>query len=342
MKTLNINTTLIEMLKGTDTIHLTRDSISLSNLRSDIIKNDISNMASIDFGVSVWNQIDISVIVSIIVFILGFYVNGLIRKNQKRIELKLYKSIILNWWEKSKTTLDDYITSLDKFASEIKKNEDFNIASWRTNLVHVTKLNSLPVEKIADTIIVNLKAKDEQESVRQMMNLLFQLEFIDKGYIEIRAVYDKYCFENQKVMDEWNFYYMRLIDSLQELYAVKEFSEAENAYLDYLHSRLLPKIEKTYQGQFVGISEWSEDFVEPCHVYASNPNNIEITVFPRMINLINLVKGLRIVILKHNKLNDFSHVFSENKNNMIKARNIITESMDYIEKHDIKSFFCIK
>lgn len=342
MGTLNINTSLIDTLKGTDTIPLTRDSISLSNLGSDIIKNDISNMASNDFVVSVWNQIDISVIVSIIVFILGFYINGLIRKNQKRIELKLYKSIILKWWEKSKKTLDDYITSLDKFTADIKINEDFNIASWRTNLVHVTKLNSLPIEKIADTIVVNLKAKDEQESVKQMMNLLFQLEFIEKGYIEIRTVYDKYCFENQKVMDEWNLYYMRLIDSLQELSAVKDFSEAERAYLEYLQSRLLTKMGKIHQGQFVGISEWSEDFVEPCHIYASNPINSEITKSPRMLNLINLVKGLRISILKHNKLNDFSYVFNENKNNMIKARDIITESMEYIKKHEIKSFFCIK
>lgn len=333
---------MLDTLKNTDTIHLTSDLLCLNSPVLDTIKNDVPNIVSSDFGVSIWSQIDIPVIVSIIIFILGFYINGLIRKSQKRVELRLYKSIILKWWEKSKKTLDDYIASLEKFAEDIKTNEDFNIAAWRTNLVHVTKLNSLPVEKIADTVVVNLKTDDEQESVKQMMNLLFQLEFIEKGYVEIRAVYDKYCFENQKVMDEWNLYYMRLIDSLQELSVANDLSTAESEYIEYIQSRLFPKMERIYQNQSIGISEWSQEFVEPCHIYGSDPCNAEITKSSRMLNLINSIKGLRIAILRHNKLNGFSYVFNENKSNMIRARDIIIESMKYIEKHDIKSILRIK
>ena len=113
--------------------------------------------------VNIWNKIDTSVIVSIIIFVLGFIISEAIRRRNKSNNLKQYKQFIKEWVEKSNDTLVDYINSLEAFSNAIKTNTDLNIAPWRSGIIHLSEINRIPLEKFSDIYIFGLSKKIENE-----------------------------------------------------------------------------------------------------------------------------------------------------------------------------------
>ncbi|WP_303327905.1 hypothetical protein [Butyricimonas paravirosa] len=281
-----------------------------------------------------WGGLDLAIIIPIVIFFLGFIITEVIRRWNKSNELDQYKQFIDEWVNKSDETLTRYIESLKRFSNEIKVNTDFNIAHWETGMIHLTMINNIPLEKYSDIYIFGLDSKTNNENRENLMDFLYQIEYLDKCPALIMGVYNDYCRQNEKVMDEWNLYYMQLIDLFQMYYNI-EPNKFEGQIFHKIMSLFTPLISKVQPDNTVSTDEWYNSFIIPAMHILSNE---KCTNYPMLIQLIKLVKGLHISIRKHESINKFHEVFDDYVSSLENAQTTINGCMQYFKNKKIKKF----
>lgn len=283
----------------------------------------------------------LSALITTLIFVIGIFINVLLKKHEKRNELVLYKKLITSWVESTKISIDKYISSLNKFATDIKENDSLNIAQYTTNLICLDRLNSLPIDKITDALIINIKTKlNNNDPIVNMYNLLTQIEFIEKNSFEIRSLYEKYCIENQKIMDEWNDSYLKFINTMKAFN--DNHSEKELIFAEKIHELIVPiiQIQTVTPLEEYPISKWKTNFVEPVMSFFTSDD--EFILSDKIVTTVNYISILRIAILKHEKLNTFGDVFKEASQRMENSKVIMLKSCKFFTDNNIKNTLYIK
>lgn len=327
------NSTKINAFK-TDSIY--NDSIILEPIvdaKCDIVIQNECRFDNIN-NPNVLNNLDMSIIISIIIFFLGFVITEGIRRRNKSNELNQYKQFIEEWIKKSNPTLSKYIESLEVFSDEIKNNTDFNIAKWNTVIIHLAKLNDIPFEKYSDIYLFGLSNNIDSENRKQLMNFLYQLEYINKCPSSIMDVYNHYCEKSEKIMNEWNLHYMQLIDLFQ-MYNNINTDTFDGRIVNKIMNMFIPLLSKANNGAIIATDEWSEVFINPAMKVLSND---ECVNYPILLEIIKHIKSLNIVIIKHNNINKYYKVFDSYINSLKIAQDIINESMQYFSSKKIKRY----
>ena len=295
-----------------------------------------------------WTNIDVSIIVSVVVFVSGIIVTILIEKNKKRKELELYKLLIVEWVKVSKSNIDQYIKSLGEFSHKIKNSDSFNIESYHTNLLCIEKLNTLPLEKLTDALLINLKVeKNEKSAAGQLYNLINQLEFLEKNAALIKGIYENYCKGNEILLNEWNGHYLELTKNVAENFNDLDSADIYRKFYEF--SLLKQKKIIDFQKQNVNDdnnlalsrSKFMTEFINPVYNYGLE-NSPQFGTSVNIQKTMTLLNELKIDSLKYDNHNGFGEVFEKMNDQMIRARTILFESIDYYKIHKIKSFWRIK
>jgi len=273
----------------------------------------------------------ISLVVAIIVYIISFCINDQKRKEIKSDELSQYKKFIEEWVDKSNSTLTKYIDSLRKFSNEIKVNTDLNIAMWKSSLIHLTRIDNISLERYADIFMYGLDESDENENRKRLMNFLYQIEYINKAEKLIMKVYEEYTEENRRIMDEWNVYNGQLVHLVTN--TTTHTDTFEKIKFEEIFKRFAVLLRN--DGTFAGTDKWKSEFVDPSIVLLSDE---KCDKYPLLVQLIDLISSLNFVILKHNKLNDYSDIFKEYIESLTNAQKIINDSLDYFKSHTLKQY----
>lgn len=288
---------------------------------------------------STYSQFQISLIVSIAIFVLTFIFNELLRKWNKQNELKLYKSVIVKLWSKNEPIINTYIESLNKFIAAIKANDDLNVAAWSCPIISVSKLKSIGVEKIVDTLVVNLAEKDESKSTTEVMKLMFELDYIDKMFGECRFIFNEYLRESRNIMEEWNLTNIQLTHILDGLSYNRELNPVEKKCYIYVN-QLVVDFNNRHTNQFAGVSVWDDQIVTPALGFILSESRE--TYYPHMQSLINTMKKFKLIKDEYLAVKEFAQVFDSLSCNIKMSKTTISSAIDYISKHDIKTFWRIK
>lgn len=313
---------------------------TIFSLTNHIEANDtIFNLTNhIEAKVSWYENLDlstkialISLGVSVLTFLLGFIVSEAIRCHNKSNELEQYKNFIQEWVEKSDSSLGKYISSLEKFSNEVKINTDLNIVKWRTSMIHLSEINKIPLEKFSDIYIWGHSEKNKDQNRKELMNFLYQIEYLNRVEAIIKSVYDEYCTQNNKILDEWNSNYMQLIDFIGSCKTQSLSPEEKRIYSNITNS-IIPLLNK--DGNFSGIDRWENEFIQPISTLL-----VSLSFNSQIINQFTIyVRNMRIVKLKHDKLNQYSFVFNSYINNLKKAQSIIKSSIEHFKSQEIKKY----
>lgn len=273
----------------------------------------------------------ISLGVSILTFLIGFIVSEAIRRHNKSNELKQYKKFIQKWVEKSNSNLDEYIHSLEDFSKKVMINTDLNIAPWRTSMIHLSEINKIPLEKFSDIYIWGHSKEKKEQNRKELMNFLYQIEYLNKVESIIMSVYDEYCTHNNKIMDEWNSNYMQLFDFIGTCNTQIMTSEELHVYTNTT-AKLMPLLNQ--DGSFSGIDRWEKEFI--------NPMMDLIKPLPLTSHVIYqfamYIRNMRIIKMKHDKLNQYSFIFNSYIKNLKKAQAIIMNSIKHFKSQEIQHF----
>ena len=303
-----------------------------------------------------WNKIDTTVAT----FFLGFLITEAIRRWNKGRELTQNKYFIEEWVNESNNTLDQYITALKKFAEDISINTDLNIAKWSTPLIHLPQINNISLERFSDIyiwginninynwiirIVFNIpiinripffKNKKEEyikNNRIHLMTFLYNVEYIQKATEQVKEQYEKYCRNNELIMNEWNECYLRIVDFLSIPHPLT--NETERDIFRDVKQRFLSLIT-TKDRHFAGTNKWDSDFTTPFMMKLSEPQYQHSEV---LYQLSVLIAHLNNVLLKHKKHNQYSEVFNDYVVNLTKAKKDVVTSYDYFHPNSIK-FFC--
>jgi len=295
-----------------------------------------------------WPNIDVSIIISVVVFVIGFIVTILIEKSKKRKEMNLYKLLIVEWVKDSKISIDQYINSLGEFAQKIKISDSLNQTPYHTNLLGIEKLNTLPFEKLTDSLLVNLKIdKNEKQAANQLFNLIRQLEFLEKNTNLVMSHYAKYSSANELLLNEWNCHYLELTRNIADNYNDPTNTNVEFKFYEYS----LPLQKKIINMQNINIKEgknpdvsrskFMNEYINPVYEYAIQYSN-ELVNSPKIQKTMNMLHEVKVVNIKYDNHARFGEMFEKMNADMIKARTILFESIEYYEKHNIVPYWRIK
>lgn len=274
----------------------------------------------------------ISLVVSVVIFFLGFLISEAIRRRNKSNELKQYKQFIQEWVYKSDASLNEYIHSLEDFSEKVRNNNDLNIAQWITSLIHLSEINKIPLEKFSDIYIWGHSKKDININRKNIMDFIYQIEYLNKVEPIIKEIYDQYCINSNKLMDEWNSNYIQLVD-----FVMTYNDEKKTAYEISLFEFIKLKLEdlQNVDGNFCGLDKWENEFINPL----INLLDLNSTKTSLVKQIIVYVRNMKVIKLKHDKLNSYHEVFDRYIGNLKKAQSIINSSIEYFKVQNIK-YFC--
>lgn len=244
----------------------------------------------------------------------------------KSTQLTQYKQFIEEWITESRKTIDKYISSLEKFSDEIKNNKDIDIPLWTIHIIHFSEINKIPLERYTDIYIFGIKHKDYNEKRKQLMNFLYQLEYLEKVQLLIMDIYNEYCKHNEEIMKEWNNCQM----NLQELYLSINYNDnpkAERFYIFFKNA-----VDKTSQSFNLDI--WKSEYIHPTLNLIKEKPSPESILFQIVI----LTRDLNITIVKGYESNKYSEVFANYVANLKKSRDIIDNFKNYFDNKKIKRY----
>lgn len=272
----------------------------------------------------------ISLGVSVLTFIFGFIVSEAIRRYNKSNELKQYKQFIQEWVARSNSNLDEYIHSLEDFSKKVKVNTDLNIAQWNTSLIHLSEISKIPLEKFSDIYLWGHHKENREQNRKELMNFLYQVEYFNKVESIIMSTYNEYCTHNNKIMDEWNSNYMQMIDYIGTC-DTESMSEEDSTIFNKVISLLMALIKT--DGTFSGLDNWENKFINPAMVlvtkYLRNPIIRQIAIY---------IRNMRVIKIKHDKLNQYSVVFDSYIGNLKKAQSITMSSIEHFKSQEMKEY----
>lgn len=298
-------------------------------------------------------QVDAATIVAICIFILGFIITGIINKANKRVELKLYKQLIISWTESTQGSIDRFISRLNTFAQAVSANESLNIAKYEYNLITFQRLNSLPIEKIADAFILNIKIKRKNDSkdkaTKMMYSYISQIEYIEACVSKITEEYYKSYVQNSKdIMNEWNTNFIALKDSLTHKQLHQDYdhaSEREKEFYNFIEKGFVGlQIKHRNENGEIPMSLWNSRFIQPSmdSIEANiggDPNLLKSALF---VEVSTHIAELQLSYRKYLANKGFGSVFLEMSNNMQNAENDIFESIKYFKEHRLRRILYIK
>lgn len=314
---------------------------SISNLFNSFWINDTiySISSHIESDLSWYEKMDLSTTiafislgVSVLTFLFGFIVSEAIRRHNKSNELKQYKQFIQEWVEKSDSNLEKYIHSLEDFSEKVKINTDLNIAPWRTSTIHLSEINRIPLEKFSDIYLCGHLEKNREQNRKELMNFLYQVEYLNKVEVIIKSIYDEYCTHNNKIMDEWNSNYMQLFDFIGTCNTQIMTSEELNVYTNTT-TKLTPLLNQ--DGSFSGLDRWEKEFINPMMDLIKPLPLTSHVIYQFAI----YIRNMRIIKMKHDKLNQYNYVFNEYVGNLKNSKSIIIKSVEHFKNQKIK-YFC--
>ena len=164
------------------------------------------------------------------------------------------------------------------------------------------------------------------------MNLLYQIEYLNKVESLIMSEYDEYCINNSKIMEEWNSNYMQLFDFIGTC-DTQSMSSEEVFIMTNIISKIEPLLNE--DGKFSGIDKWENNFI--------NPMLDLLKPLPLTSHIIKqfamYIRNMRIIKMKHDKLNQYSTVFDAYIQNLNNAQSIINTSINYFKEQKVK-YFC--
>jgi hypothetical protein len=145
----------------------------------------------------------IPVIVTLLVFLLGQFINWLKGKYERITELKSIKATIEYWILFVEPSVTSQINGCKKFIEDLKQSTNIQTERFQFSSMLVDKLQQIELKELIETIMLNLKGNEETKA-KMIFNIISQVEFLVKIESHIQDNYEKFHSYTQELMENWN------------------------------------------------------------------------------------------------------------------------------------------
>lgn len=145
----------------------------------------------------------IPVLITIFLFFIGYLLNWLIQKSERKRELESIKTTITNWIDLIDLPIQTQISSCKTFAENLRNSIDLQPESLDLSQLHASKLKEFGLKELIETFITNLKGTESQKS-KDLFNIVSQIEFLSSIETMIPEAYKIYQNHTFELMELWN------------------------------------------------------------------------------------------------------------------------------------------
>lgn len=172
----------------------------------DSIKNTEQQVAIVEklWGMPVASAaIIISALITISIFTLGYILNWVSEKYERKSELESTKSVITVWVGLLKLPVLQQTKSCRDFAIALRTSTDIQPERFSYNKLLADKLNSIELRELIQIFIINSEGEETDKS-KNLFNLVSQIDFlvqVEEKITEAYTVFQKRTFD---LMENWN------------------------------------------------------------------------------------------------------------------------------------------
>ncbi|MDZ7691803.1 MAG: hypothetical protein U5K69_11870 [Balneolaceae bacterium] len=281
----------------------------------------------------------IPAVITLIVFVLGIIIRWVVRKREKRQELRAYKNIILNWIEQIKKVVNRQVESCSNFSTQLSEAENIQAERLSYNKLLVDKIEQISIDKYVNTFVINSTGEPEK-NYEMTFKIIGQLKFLQDIEEHIPSIYEAYQKQTEEIMKEWNSNFAHF----DSLVSNQTKALASNNQNDSFHSDVL-KIANNWRAQAPNgrssVTFTFSNLIMPLSSLINQElkqNSDNVYAF----DLSACLQELRISYMKWEKLNqDFSASFSQIAENIEKSYDDLQSAKSYFQSISLKYFFKI-
>lgn len=281
-----------------------------------------------------------AIIVSVSLTLLTLLLNKRQEQKKKRNELELYKQMIINWIESSKKDIDNNITAIRFFSEKVKNIETLDIENLSFVNIDFSKIYSLPYEKVADALIVNLKVDNLHDSSKYLYNLMTQLKSFLEFSKQIVDIYKELKADIAQLSEKWNNTFVPLSFNITDNLKIandkeKGFYQLGKEQFANFNKNHRPLIEDKKGNTNPSLSKCINICVNPLIDYYNRYTEIQssdiVQKTMQTIHIINCIHNQHSVYMK-----GYSDLFFRISRNMEISKKELFDAVEFFKDHEIK------
>lgn len=192
----SLNSLLDIKTKSLDSLNVILDGLNTTKLLEETME-------------TVWGMpvatgaIIISSLITVSIFIFGYFVNWFIKQYDKKSEIESIKSVVTVWVELLKSPILQQVKGCRDFAIALSKSEEIHPEGLSYNKLLADKLKSIELRELVQVFISNSKGLESEKS-KDLFNLISQVDFLIEVEDSIPKVYKIFQDRTFQLMEKWN------------------------------------------------------------------------------------------------------------------------------------------
>lgn len=146
-----------------------------------------------------------NVLVSVIIFVLGWILTVIIAKIGEWIKRCNFKHVVLDWIELTVPMEKHLAQSLGDLSVELKTTDEMIPLRYNMPLTVPNKIRDMSVERMMDSFMAGWYCKTKRtKRSSNMYNIISQFEYLTRASDEIIKAYESYNTQTYAQVQEWN------------------------------------------------------------------------------------------------------------------------------------------
>lgn len=190
MNTINTDSLVITTLSDIN--------VNLSAINENLLASDHNSF----LGVS-WDIL-LPTIISIAIFILGYYITGLQARRKIQKSRNLVRDTIVTWADSNFETLNKYVESIKDLAERIGNSDTISPVSFSIQHLTINVLTQFSIDRLTDALVSGLPNRiDKAEKGAQLNAYLTSVSYLDRGQNIVMQQYEEYHSTATDVLNRW-------------------------------------------------------------------------------------------------------------------------------------------
>lgn len=269
-------------------------------------------------------------IISIFIFMLGYYLTGLQAKRKTQKNRMLVKDTITTWGDTNIERLSEFVESIKKFAININNSPVTQIPPFNYKYISLSILSQFTIDRLTDALVLGLSRKvPKKEKAEQMNNYLISVSFLNTTQNFVFDTFKEYRSTFDKLIVLWDEKWKAFLFECHKSSSSQEPGQKNHESLFYSEiSQIIKSNFERKRGdadRIKAVKEMDEFFL-----------TISTKMSTNMVNTYQAFGELRMVLNQMDNLKQYNNIFIEYAEKMEEGVERLKKSIDFYRENEIE------
>lgn len=143
--------------------------------------------------------------ISVLIFMLGYYLTGLQAKRKTQKNRMLVKDTITTWGDTNIERLSEFVESIKKLAININNSSATQTPPFNYKYISLSVLSQFTIDRLTDALVLGLSRKvPKKEEAEQLNNYLISVSFLNTTQNFVFDTFKEYRSTFDKLVVQWD------------------------------------------------------------------------------------------------------------------------------------------